>query len=459
MAAVRTHPGIRRRILLAFVLLTILPAAALSYLGMRAVGKVIEDRLVRERTANAARVVSEMRLPLTPLMMQRLSEIFGDQDEVAAEVNSDALGEELVSSMNKDEEKELQTQLQQGVSKPRNVRIGSTVYVMGTSEIRDTLGGKHTLYLLVDQRVLDNAKADAVRPILLAAIPVLLAVMLAAVYVSRTITRPIRKLSAQIESQLPTPSSAALHDVDLDAPRELADLATTFNRMLGRLRETQEKLLETERLAAVGKIASSVAHEVRNPLAGIRMNLQLLQQHLSKSGPTDESLTIAISELERLDGIVQEMLVLGRKAEPKLERVDLSAIAAEVLQLLDRRLVHAGVTPTVEGGSAMALADAGQIKQVILNLIINATDAMPQGGRLTVRTLANNGRTRVEIEDTGVGINLQEGQDPFAWFSTTKSAGSGIGLAVCKQIVDAHAGTIGLEPMEGGTRAWLELTA
>jgi signal transduction histidine kinase len=466
MAAVRTHPGIRRRILLAFVLLTILPAAALSYLGMRAVGKVIEERLVRERAENAARVVSENRLPLSPLMMQRLSEIFGQEDRVAAEVNSDAIGEELVSSLGEAEQKEFQAQLQKHPSRLRDVRIGTHNYVVGTSEIRDVLGGNHTLYLLVDQRVLDNAKADAVRPIVLAAIPVLLAVMLAAVYVSRTITRPIRRLSAQIESQLPTrrgPPAPAfpppLHDVDLDAPRELADLASTFNRMLGRLRETQQKLLETERLAAVGKIASSVAHEVRNPLAGIRMNLQLLQQHLAKSGRTDESLTIAIAELERLDGIVQEMLILGRKAEPKIERVDLAAIAAEVLQLLDRRLVHAGVTPATEGGPAMALADSGQIKQVILNLIINATDAMPQGGRLIVRTLATQGKARVEIEDTGVGLSLKEGDDPFAWFSTTKSAGSGIGLAVCRQIVEAHGGKIGLDRMEGGTRAWVELTA
>src|SRR2546423_6978103 len=83
-AAVRTHPGIRRRILIAFIVLTIVPAAAMSYLGMRAVGRVIEERLVRERAANAARVVSEMRLPLSPLMMQRLSGMFGGEGEVAA---------------------------------------------------------------------------------------------------------------------------------------------------------------------------------------------------------------------------------------------------------------------------------------------------------------------------------------------------------------------------------------
>jgi len=128
--------------------------------------------------------------------------------------------------------------------------------------------------------------------------------------------------------------------------------------MLGRWRETQQKLLDTERLAAVGKIAASVAHEVRNPLAGIRMNLQLLQQHLAKSGRTDESLTIAISELERLDGIVQEMLILGRKAEPKLERIDLAAIAGDVLHLLERRLVHASVTPAMEGTAAPATESA-----------------------------------------------------------------------------------------------------
>src|SRR2546429_7848897 len=91
-AAVRTHPGIRRRILIAFIVLTILPAAAMSYLGMRAVGRVIEERLVRERAANAARVVSEMRLPLSPLVMQRLSEMFGEGGEGAAGGNPGAGG-------------------------------------------------------------------------------------------------------------------------------------------------------------------------------------------------------------------------------------------------------------------------------------------------------------------------------------------------------------------------------
>jgi signal transduction histidine kinase len=348
------------------------------------------------------------------------------------------------------------------------VRIDAHDFVIGTSEVRDPQGRTHALYLLVDQHVLDDAKAAAVRPLVMAAAPVLLAMILAAVYVSRTITKPIRTLSAQIEGQVADGEHGSqasrlngnnLREVDLDAPRELADLARTFNRMLGRLRDTQQRLLDTERLAAVGKTAASVAHEVRNPLAGIRMNLQLLQQHLAREGRTDESLTIAIAELERLDGIVQEMLILGRKAEPRPEPIDLHDVAQEVLQLLDRRLRHANVQAALEGESTPAKADAGQIKQVLLNLVINATDAMPQGGRLIIRTTARDGHGRVEVEDTGPGIDLDHGEDPFAWFSTTKSAGSGIGLAVCKQIIEAHAGKIALEKMEaGGTRAWIELT-
>jgi signal transduction histidine kinase len=82
---------------------------------------------------------------------------------------------------------------------------------------------------------------------------------------------------------------------------------------------------------------------------------------------------------------------------------------------------------------------------------------MPQGGKLIIRTTANDGIARVEVEDGGAGLSLKEGEDPFAWFSTTKSAGSGIGLAVCKQIVEAHGGGIGIERIDGGTRAGIEL--
>ncbi|HYE18604.1 MAG TPA: ATP-binding protein [Tepidisphaeraceae bacterium] len=476
MPAVRTHPGITRRILTAFVLLTLLPAVAVSWLGMRAVGQVIEDRLVRERVANAAQLMREMRLPLSQLMMQRLATMFGHDDEVAAELNPDAIGENVVSSLDPAQERAFVAQLQGRATLPPAVRLGGREYVIGAAEVRDPANGQgRTLYLLVDRRVLDDAKAAAVRPILLGAIPVLLAVLLAAFVVSRTITRPIRRLSTQIEAQIsptaaPDAKDAGLRDVDLDAPRELADLATTFNRMLARLRETQARLLDAERLAAVGKIAASVAHEVRNPLAGIRMNLQLLQQQMSKAGTADESLEIAIAELDRLDSIVQEMLILGRRTDPRLEPVDLRECAADVMQLLARRLDHAGVRVTIDGPPAPARADPAQLKQVLLNLVLNAIDAMPQGGALSLRTsvVTDTGsgtsvplvqhRARIEIDDTGAGLNLVDGQDPFAWFSTSKSAGSGIGLAVCKQIVDAHAGRIGLERLPaGGTRAWVEL--
>ncbi|HSI36416.1 MAG: sensor histidine kinase [Phycisphaerae bacterium] len=472
MPGVRTHPGITRRILTAFVLLTLLPAVAVSWLGMRAVGRVIEDRLVRERVANAAQLLREMRLPLTQLMMQRLATMFGHDDEVAAELRPDAIGEEIVSSLEPAQEMEFVALLHGRGTLPPAVRLGGREFVIGAAEVRDAATGQgRTLYLLVDRRVLDDAKAAAVRPILLGAIPVLLAVLLAAFVVSRTITRPMRRLSAQIEAQADpaAPDGAGLRDVDLDAPRELADVATTFNRMLARLRDTQARLLDSERLAAVGKIATSVAHEVRNPLAGIRMNLQLLQQQMTKAGTADESLEIAIAELDRLDSIVQEMLILGRQTDPRLEAIDLGECAADVLQLLTRRLDHAGVRVGVEGTAAPARADPAQLKQVLLNLVLNAIDAMPQGGALTLRTsvVTDTGsgtsvpltkRARIEIDDTGGGLTLVDGQDPFAWFSTSKSAGSGIGLAVCKQIVDAHGGRIGLERIDGGgTRAWVEL--
>jgi signal transduction histidine kinase len=261
-----------------------------------------------------------------------------------------------------------------------------------------------------------------------------------------------------MEQQFSSGSGLSTQDSALsDAPRELADLANTFNRMLGRLRETQQRLIESERLAAIGKLAASVAHEVRNPLAGIRMNLQVLQQALARAGTSDESLAIAINEVDRMDSIVQEMLVLGRSTTPRREQVDLRAIAAEVLGLLGRRMEHGGVSATLEGETVCASADAAQIKQVILNLLINALDAMPSGGCVIVRVMPRDGAARVEIDDTGSGVALPPGQDPFAWFSTSKSAGSGIGLAVCKQIIDGHGGTIGLERWERGTRAWFEV--
>jgi two-component system, NtrC family, sensor kinase len=251
---------------------------------------------------------------------------------------------------------------------------------------------------------------------------------------------------------------------------EVAVLAREFDTMARSLqgREEQlkaqaEALRRAEQLAAVGRISAQIVHEVRNPLSSIGLNVELLQEAVGRATfPTEEEsresrelLAAVTREVDRLTEVTEQYLRMARPPSPQLEPTGVEEVLASVLDFSREELQRAGVEVVREfaEGLPQALADEGQLRQVCLNLVRNAREAMPKGGRLTVSTRATEAQVEVAIQDTGPGIPESVQARLFEPFFSTKEGGTGLGLAVSQQILKAHGGSLSChsEPGRGTT--------
>jgi signal transduction histidine kinase len=249
---------------------------------------------------------------------------------------------------------------------------------------------------------------------------------------------------------------------------EIALLAHEFDAMARSLREReaqlkdkQEALLRAEQLAAVGRISAQVAHEVRNPLSSIGLNVELLQEsfglaHFPTKAALQEAkdvLASVIREVDRLTEVTDEYLKMARLPAPQLAKEDLNVVLTSVLDFSKEELERANVAIVRElaPASPTALADEGQLRQVFLNLVRNSKEAMgAKGGTLRVTSRVQSGAVEVVFTDSGAGIPKEAKERIFEPFFSTKEGGTGLGLALSRQILQAHGGTIGCESIQGG---------
>jgi two-component system NtrC family sensor kinase len=210
-------------------------------------------------------------------------------------------------------------------------------------------------------------------------------------------------------------------------------------------RRVQQQLFESEKLAAIGRLTASIAHEINNPLEAIKNSLFLLQ-----SGASDSSkrfLEIALKETERVSHIIAQMLGFTR-GRGEIEWVNINELLDETLVLVDKRMRQAGTRIVREFAENLPKihARADQLRQVFLNLLLNAQQSMPGRGSITVRTasIANAAEPwiSVEIIDTGIGINDEDLARIFEPFFSTRKKGTGLGLWVTQDIVRHHGGRI-----------------
>jgi signal transduction histidine kinase len=249
-----------------------------------------------------------------------------------------------------------------------------------------------------------------------------------------------------------------------------ASLAFENTALYRTQRERLDRLHRAERLAAVGQLAAGVAHEIRNPLTAIRSTMQYLLGGLDRGEPRHQLVEEILSEVDRINGTVGGLLSLSRSGEIHKAEIDLLEPLAGAVQLVGARAAGQGVEVRSAlgapgSGRLPVFADAGQLKQVFLNLLINALQSMPQGGRLSVGMAPRPARghdasswAEVRIEDTGPGIPPDQLRKVFDPFYTTKSDGTGLGLAICHGIIEQHDGEIQLESEMGtGTTASIRL--
>jgi signal transduction histidine kinase len=243
---------------------------------------------------------------------------------------------------------------------------------------------------------------------------------------------------------------------------EIGDLAREFDAMAAAIEEREHRLIRSERLATVGRMAAHITHEIRNPLASLGLNVELLADEIDESRTEARKLVASLgNEVDRLSEITENYLRFVRLPKPKLEREDLAAIAASVLEFAGSELKLAGVSWTIgaEPGLPEVVVDESQIRQALLNLIRNAKEAMPAGGSIAVEVARTaEGMVGLALSDSGSGISREDLDRIFEPFFSTKAKGTGLGLALVQQIVLEHGGRIDVAcPGAGGTRFTIHL--
>ena len=213
------------------------------------------------------------------------------------------------------------------------------------------------------------------------------------------------------------------------------------------LKKSQEKLVHSERLAAVGSMASHVSHEIKNPLIAIGG----LAQQLKRSPHLDEKekgkLELITTEVSRLEKILIEVRDFTRPTTPSKVKADINQVFRELIQLSSPVLQENGIQiqASLDDSLPAFCFDPGQMKQVFINLMKNAAEAMPEGGTLSVMTRKERQGVMIQIADTGTGIDAKVKENLFRPFMTTKKKGTGLGLAVSSKLIQDHNGDIKLE--------------
>lgn len=224
---------------------------------------------------------------------------------------------------------------------------------------------------------------------------------------------------------------------------------------LTEVRELTEQLMRADKLSGLGELVAGVAHEVRNPLGVIRASVQMMEQEMEEGCASAELTHVMLQEIDRLDAVVSALLDFGRPSESQFGTVQPRQTLDEVV-LLTRQFAagrQVEVTTIYPDELPEIWADEDRLKQVFVNLISNAIQAMPGGGRLSIDASAQSGFLRISFSDTGPGIPPEEQRRIFDPFHTTRAEGTGLGLSIVHRIIDAHNGFIRVDsaPGEGAT--------
>lgn len=444
--------GIRAKIVLPFTALFLATILVVAALAARATARLVDER-IEAQMADLASVLSQAGFAVNQDVLNRVKTIVGGELATV-----DARGAVLRTTLDARDAAALGERLRAASQGPvRHLELSGRAYRATFAPVELRLGQEEGAFvcLLTPEAEIASATRRATQPILVAAACGALAVVVLGYFVGHRLARPVESLAAQARQLAAGNSQAPLavrtHD-------EVGKLAEAFNALLESLRAAERRLVASERLAAVGQVAAGIAHEVRNPLSGIKMSAQLLKRRLGEAGSAasaaEESLSVMLAEISRLEVIIDDLLTFAHPATLKAEPADLNAVVAGVLDFMARQLDHAGIAVRRElaEGLPPAPLDPQRIRQVVLNLVLNAAEAMPNGGTLVARTRATDCEVIAEFDDTGHGIPPEIAEKVFEPFFTTKRGGSGLGLGVSRTLIEAHGGRLWFERLPNGTR-------
>jgi len=430
---------------------TLLTGLAAGVAGTWAAGHAVNQRFTEDAARNAARLVDALRLPRSPRLAGELAGIFGGE---VAFVDREG---KLAAASLADNRAAAFAAFRATAKRPALIRLDGLAYRPAVAAL-DT----GELWLLAPEARLRQARWRAVWPILLVVLPATLLAALLGGWVTRAALHPLARLGDEFDTlsaRLAESEDWSLepkNDSRHPEPAEVARLARAFHHLVEELRTARLRLAESSRLAAVGKLSASVAHELRNPLAGIRMNAQALAQALARENRTDPGLTLIIKETDRLAIRLEELLGLAagsrstRSQERQTTRTSLSNARDALLDLLNSQFAQAGIELAATGDFDHDLPIPGDdLRRILLNLLLNALEVSVPGQRVELRAETAGENLLLTVADQGGGIDPAAG-DIFAPFVTGKPHGVGLGLAISRELAERNGASLAADNRDGG---------
>jgi nitrogen fixation/metabolism regulation signal transduction histidine kinase len=256
--------------------------------------------------------------------------------------------------------------------------------------------------------------------------------------------------------------------VQVEGHDEVAQLADAFNRMTSELLAQKERLVQTERVAAWRELARRLAHELKNPLFPLQLTVENLVRAKSQNPEMfeeifRESSETLLAEISNLKGIINRFSEFSKMPQPHLQRVQVNEIVEAVSRLFQAQFQAKGshaidCQMQLDQHLELIAADPELLHRALSNLVLNAMDAMPNGGTLALRTREKDGKVAIEVSDTGSGLTPEECARIFTPYYTSKQHGTGLGLAIVQSVVSDHGGRISVQSEPGkGTSFFIEL--
>ncbi len=318
--------------------------------------------------------------------------------------------------------------------------------------------------LVTSSRQIYNELRVQIRAVALVAASagLILAILLSS-WAATRVTRPVEELAKAARDV-----AAGNWNVNVDVTRrdELGELAESFNRMTRDLLDHREKLVQSERVAAWRELARRLAHELKNPLFPLQLTIENLlrarehgQQQFDET--FQESATTLLTEISNLKSIIAKFSDFSKMPQPQFQQVKLGELLESVSKLHQAQFNKAKITCRLEvSAPAPIAADPELLHRALSNLVLNAVDAMPEGGNLTLRASENQYGVHVEVSDTGKGLAPEECANLFTPYYTSKPRGTGLGLAIVQSVVSDHGGKISVSSEPGrGTTFIIDLPA
>jgi signal transduction histidine kinase len=428
------------RIFIPFVVALAAGSVAAWWLATALVQDALSSRL-EDQLERAVEQLASGRLPLSPDLLDRLGVLLGAKLIVipAAGSNTSEHQSAITTAA-----RNLLAQTPGGGSV--QVRHKDTHYQLVARPIRQGVDRRYrALAAATALTEIDAASRRVARLLAFAGIAGIVLIAWVVHLTARDITRPLAQL-ARLAGRLASGELGARAEVC--GPRELENLGRAVNHMADRLQQLQREIAERNRLSALGEMASKIAHEIRNPLTAIKLHVELLAE--TSQDPRDSrSLATLLNEINRLELVVATTLSLGRPTSGQdAQPTDLNALVEEVVTLMQPQLAHRRIRlESLLRPVPPARLDGDRIKQVLLNLVNNAAEELPEGGRIRLTTASDaDGRELLlGVEDSGPGIPEARRSALFEQGISGKPHGLGVGLVISREIVEQHAGRIEAE--------------